>query len=134
MSTKTKTAKQPKKPSGIVWFEIPADNINRAKKFYTTLFGWKIDKFPGMMNVSHIDTAGADGSPNGGLIPRKHPEHRITNYVNVDSVAKFMDKVTKLGGKICLPKTAVPTMGYFAICSDTEGNAFGLWECNDQAK
>jgi len=37
-----------------------------------------------------------------------------------------MAKVKKLGGMVCVPKTAVPTMGYFAICRDTEGNEFDV--------
>jgi hypothetical protein len=43
-------------------------------------------------------------------------------------------KVEKLGGKICMPKTAVPQMGYFVICQDPEKNTFALWEKNDSAK
>lgn len=50
------------------------------------------------------------------MIARKHPGQPITNYVSVKSVAKSMAKAEKLGGKICMPKTAVPQMGYFAIC------------------
>ena len=49
----------------------------------------------------------------------------------VDEAAK---KVEKLGGKICKPKTAVPQMGYFAICTDTENNTFALWEMSATAK
>jgi predicted enzyme related to lactoylglutathione lyase len=52
----------------------------------------------------------------------------------VDSVAGFSKKIEKLGGKICMAKTAVPQMGYFAVCQDTEGNAFGLWESDANAK
>jgi predicted enzyme related to lactoylglutathione lyase len=33
-----------------------------------------------------------------------------------------------------MPKTAVPQMGYFAICEDTEGNTFGIWESDENAK
>jgi predicted enzyme related to lactoylglutathione lyase len=64
---------------------------------------------------------------------RKHPEQTITNYVNVPSVTRFMAMVEKLGGKVCVPKAAVPQMGYFAICQDTEGNTFALWERNEKA-
>ena len=120
--------------SNIVWFEIPADNIARAKKFYGTLFGWKIKKFPGMMDYWHIDTGGSDDTPDGGLMARKHPQQPITNYVNVPSVTRFMAKVEKLGGKICMAKTAVPQMGYFAICQDTENNTFAIWESDGNAK
>jgi len=42
-------------------------------------------------------------------------------------VDKFADKISKLGGKICMAKTAVPQMGYFAVCQDPDGNPFGLW-------
>jgi uncharacterized protein len=87
-----------------------------------------------MTDYWHIDTGGGDDTPDGGLMKRKHPEQPITNYVNVASVDEAATKVQKLGGKICKPKTAVPQMGYFAVCQDTEGNEFALWEKNDSAK
>jgi predicted enzyme related to lactoylglutathione lyase len=120
--------------ASIVWFDIPADDINRAKEFYGKLFGWKIKAFPGVQDYLHIDTGGADASPDGGLMARKDPEQRITAYVSVPSVAKAAAKIEKLGGKICMPKTAIPQMGYFAVCRDTEGNVFAVWERNDRAK
>ncbi|MGA3268442.1 MAG: VOC family protein [Verrucomicrobiota bacterium] len=133
MSTRKKAA------AGIVWFEIPADNPDRAKKFYGKLFGWKIGPIPGMtgpeaQNYLHINTGGADASPDGGIMSRMHPQQPITNYISVPSVANAAAKVKKLGGKICKEKTAVPQMGYFAVCQDTEGNIFALWERNEKAK
>ncbi len=123
-----------KNPIGsVVWFEIPADNVERAQKFYRALFGWKINKMPGM-EYWHIDTGGADASPDGGMMKRKNPGQPITNYVFVESVDKAAAKVQKLGGKICMGKTAVPAMGYFAVCQDTENNLFALWERNEKAK
>jgi predicted enzyme related to lactoylglutathione lyase len=115
-------------PASIIWFEIPADKPERAKKFYSALFGWKITPFPTMPDYQHIDTGGADASPDGGLMKRMHPGHTITQYILVPSVTKHMAKVKKLGGEICRPKTAVPGMGYFAICQDTEKNTFALWK------
>ena len=116
--------------ANIVWFEIPADNVERAKKFYGALFGWKIEKFPGaaVEDYWHIDTGGADNSPDGGLLKRMHPQQPITNYVLVPSVDEAAAKVEKLGGKIMKPKTEVPQMGCFVICRDTENNEFALWE------
>jgi uncharacterized protein len=116
-----------------VWFQIPADNVERARKFYSTLFGWKIKKVPGGMDYWHIDTGGADASPDGGMIARQSPQQAITNYVAVESVDKAATKVEKLGGEVCMGKTAVPQMGYFAICQDTENNVFALWERNEKA-
>ena len=134
MSTAKKSA-----AASIIWFEIPADNLARAKKFYGALFGWKIAPFPGMTSPEaqsylHIDTGGPDASPDGGMMKRMHPQQPITNYVSVPSVTRFMARVKKLGGRICVSRTAVPQMGYFAVCQDTEGNTFALWERNGKAK
>ena len=122
-----------KQDASIVWFEIPAENPERAKAFYGNLFGWKINPFPGNGDYWHVDTGGADDSPDGALKKRKHLQEPVVNYVSVDSVDKFADRIAKLGGKICMAKTAVPQMGYFAVCQDTEGNAFGLWESDPAA-
>ncbi len=122
-------------PASLVWFEIPADSIDRAKKFYGSLFGWTFNKLQAAVNdYWHIDTGGNDASPDGGLMPRMHPQQPITNYISVPSVSKAAAKVEKLGGTVCKPKTPVPGMGYFAICLDTEGNTFALWEMNERAK
>ena len=123
-----------KQNASIVWFEIPADNVERAKKFYGDLFGWKIERLPGTQEYWHIDTGGADETPDGALKKRKDAEEPVINYVNVNSVTDFAAKIEKLGGKICMPKTAVPQMGYFAVCQDTEGNSFGIWQSEANAK
>jgi predicted enzyme related to lactoylglutathione lyase len=125
---------QRKQAHSIVWFGIPADNTQRAKTFYGDLFGWKIERFPGPEEYWHIDTGGSDDTPDGGLKKREQPQEPVVNYVSVDSVAEFSKKIEKVGGKISMPKTAVPQMGYFAVCQDTEGNAFGLWESDANAK
>jgi hypothetical protein len=138
MSAETMT--QEKTTTGnIVWFDIPADNLDRAKKFYGSLFGWNIAQFPGMQGPDaqtylHIDTGGDDASPDGGLMVRKQPGQGITQYIRVSSVDESTAKVKRLGGKVCMAKTAVPQMGYFAVCQDTENNTFALWEPDSNAK
>ncbi|MGH8024246.1 MAG: VOC family protein [Limisphaerales bacterium] len=133
MSQNKKTA------ASIVWFEIPADQPERAKKFYASLFGWKIAPIPGMpapeaRDYLHIDTGGPDASPDGGIMRRMHPQQGITSFISVPSVARYAAKIQKLGGAICKEKTAVAGMGYFAICRDTEDNTFAIWEMNSKAK
>jgi len=133
--TKPKAAKAAAPvPASIVWFEVPADEVGRAKSFYNKLFGWKMNKMPGPMEYWHMDTGGADASPDGGVMKRQNPgQQGITNYIGVASVEKAAAKVEKLGGKICMPKQAVPNMGYFAICQDPEGNMFGVWQKDAKA-
>ena len=137
MATKRSTAARKKSQcaASIVWFEIPADNVERSKKFYGSLFGWTFARLPAAVSdYWHIDTGGKDATPDGAIMPRMHPEQSITNYVSVPSVRDAVTKVEKLGGRLCKSKTAVPGMGYFAICEDTEGNSFALWEMNERAK
>ena len=138
MSTRTKTKSKSGKNNGIsniVWFEIPADNVERARTFYGKLFGWKITQFPGAQKPYWIiDTGDDDQTRNGGMMERQHADHGITNYVAVPSVEQAAAKVEKLGGKICMEKTAVPQMGYFVVCNDTEKNTFALWEPDESAK
>ncbi len=116
----------------IVHFEIPADDVERARTFYSKLFGWEIKGIPGM-DYWMVTTEG-EKAVNGGMMKRQNPQQQIVNYIDVFSVDKYAAEVKKLGGKVIVPKTAVPKMGYFAICLDTENNAFGVWEVDMEAK
>ena len=120
-------------------FEIPADDVGRAKKFYGELFGWKIEKLTGPSPMEYwLITTGAEKGEmallGGGMMKREDPDQKITIYINVPSVDEYAEKVKKLGGQMVFPKTAVPGMGYFAVCLDQENNGFGLWENNPRAK
>jgi predicted enzyme related to lactoylglutathione lyase len=128
----------------IVHFEIPADDIERAKRFYTDLFGWKIEKWPGIegdsssnmeyLIISTTDDKGDKALVGGGLMKRQDPQQKITNFIDVTSIDEYSSKIEKLGGNVIVSKMAVPGMGYFAICRDTEKNNFGIWESNESAK
>jgi predicted enzyme related to lactoylglutathione lyase len=121
----------------IVHFDIAADDPERAKEFYTKLFGWKMETPPGPpMEYYLIETKTLEGVEGigGGLGKRETPEQRITNFIGVQSVDKYLAKVEKLGGKIVAPKMPVPGWGYLASCMDTENNLFGLWEEDENAE
>ena len=116
----------------IVHFEIPADDVERAKKFYTDLFGWEIKKAE-EMDYWMIMTSG-EKAVDGGLMKRQQPQQPITNYIDVPSIDEHAAKVEKLGGKVVVPKAAVPNYGYFVVCLDTENNVFALWQSDKSAK
>lgn len=117
----------------IVLFEVAADDVERAGKFYGELFGWKIEKVPGPMEYWMI-TPKDEKAVRGGMMPRKAPEQTITDYFIVPSVDEYVAKVQKLGGQVVVPKMPVPGVGYFAYCLDTEKNVFAIWETNPEAK
>lgn len=120
----------------IVHFDIAADDPERARKFYSELFDWKMEKPPGQMEYYLVKTTGLDGEegPGGGLGKRGAPEQTITNFIGVPSVDEYLTRVEELGGKIVSPKMTVPGWGYLATCMDTENNLFGLWEEDENAK
>lgn len=122
----------------IVHFEIPAKDMNRAKEFYNKLFGWKIEKFQGDTPVNEkymmVETSKEPSTLNGGILPKMQENHNITIYIGVSSVDEYAKKVEELGGRVTVPKMAVPKMGYFVCCLDTEGNPFAIWEEDKNAE
>lgn len=136
----------------IVHFEVPSDNLERTKRFYTELFGWKMEKMQGMgqreywtFSTSSSDRGGGGNNSNGGdgsgsgteqrtisggMMERQMPQEPIMVYIGVDSVTEYSNKVERLGGKVIKQKTEVPGYGWFAICTETENNGFALWEAN----
>lgn len=116
----------------IVHFEIPADDVERAKKFYAGLFGWQFSSPPGFQDYWTFMT-GDEDDPGGGMMVREAPEQGIVNYFHVESVADHVTKAQALGAKVIMPRSPVPTMGWFAQLVDTEGNIFALWESDESA-
>jgi uncharacterized protein len=118
-------------PNPIVHFEIPADDVARAKAFYEKVFGWSIKQFPmppGAPEYWGVTTRkqGQDGI-NGGLMKRNMPGQPFANYVSVPSIDEFVERVQSSGGAICMPKQEIgPGMGWFALFTDPEGNMVGL--------
>lgn len=117
-------------------FQIPIDNVERAKKFYNDVFGWEITSFP-ELNYHAAVTVPTDergqpttsGSINGGLVQRgTHGQEGISIVVTVESIDDYLKKIRSAGGKMTVPKTPVGNFGFFAQLSDTEGNILGLWQ------
>lgn len=126
----------------VVHFEIYGDDPEKLAGFYKDLFGWGFDSVPGMdyrfVKTVPTDANGmptAPGGINGGLTTRPMPEARFwLNYVDVQSVDTSLDRAQQLGATAIRGKTAVPGMGWFAIVSDPQGNPFGLWQTDSNAK
>lgn len=112
------------------WFEIPTADFERAIKFYEAAFqvtltredlGGKMAVFPG-----------DDASVHGALVePQPGYQPSATGpaiYLNAgDDLQHVLDRAVKAGGKVLLPKTALPPgLGFFAHLQDSEGNRVGL--------
>ena len=121
--------------SRVIHFELPADNPERAVEFYKKSFGWSFQKWAGPQEYWLVNT-GPDSQPgiNGGILRRQHPGASTCNTIGVASLEEAVTTVTKNGGKIGLPKMAIPGVGYLAYCQDTEGNVFGMLQPDQNAK
>jgi len=119
----------------VIHFEINVDNPERASKFYSDTFGWQFQKWGGPSEYWMVNT-GADSQPgiNGGMLKRPHPGAATVNTIGVASVDDSIAAVTKNGGKVVMAKTAIPTIGWFAYCTDTEGNTFGVMQPDANAR
>ncbi len=115
-------------------FEIPADDVERAIKFYKGVFDWPMQKLGNPQDPSKdywfFDTKDENGNKGigGGLMKRQAPEHAVTNYITVRSVDDYASKIEEAGGKVIMPKTEIPDMGFIIVFLDTENNMFGLYE------
>ena len=125
----------------IAYFEIPADDIERAKKFYMKVFGWDIQKYDmtGVPANYHSIMTGKPENvkgPNyemsqlnsGGMLKRMFPGQPIMNYVQVDSIDKTMEMIKKNGGKEMGQRMDIPNVGKIAFFNDSEGNVLALWQ------
>ncbi len=118
----------------VIHFELGADNPERAIKFYSKVFNWKIEKWAGPQGYWLI-TTGTDEQPgiNGAIMRRQDPAATTINSIDVPSVDDFAARIVKNGGKIIAPKMPIPGVGYFAYCQDTEGNTFGIMQADKSA-
>ncbi len=110
----------------VVHIEVPAGDTARAREFWSSLCGWSYQSWDGPMEYHMFE-----GEPGGGLYPAQDEARGIRVYFPTDDVRAEVARVRELGGEAEEPGS-VPGMGWYAICRDTEGNEFGLWQ-NDPA-
>ncbi|MDE1767980.1 MAG: VOC family protein [Candidatus Micrarchaeota archaeon] len=120
----------------VVHFEIPAEDISRAKKFYGGVFGWKTEDVKEMDYVI-VHTVAIDektrmpkepGAINGGMMKKTQHVKSPVITIGVDDIEKSIQKIEKAGGKILGEKQKVGDIGWSAYAKDSEGNVIGLWQ------
>jgi len=123
----------------VVHFEIPADDVERAKDFYGSIFGWDLQTMQmGEDEYTTVKTTAVDeqtqmptepGAINGGMMER---DPRISTApvitIGVDGIDDALKQIEDQGGSTVTPRTPIPGMGAFAYFKDPEGNVLGLWE------
>ncbi len=116
-------------PGQVVHLEIASDDTAKGREFWSSLFGWQFEAFPGPSeyHITRID------EKSGAAITNMEPGKRGTRvYFDVDDINAGAARVQELGGEAGDPMP-VPNMGWFAVCKDAEGNEFGLWQTDPAA-
>jgi predicted enzyme related to lactoylglutathione lyase len=119
--------------NAISWFEIPSTDLNRAQKFYETIFNLKLNPLD-LQNIKMRmfpleDMMGVGGAivDSGGFHKPSATDGPLVYLNGNPDVQKILDRVEAAGGKIMVPKTEIsPEYGYMAVIIDTEGNRIGL--------
>ncbi len=121
-----------------MYFEIQADDIRRAIAFYSTVLGWHFAEAKGLpIEYWRIEAEGV----RGGLLSRPAPRPPSRSGTNafvcsfqVEDFDAVEGKILASGGMVALPKFAVPGRCWQGYFIDTEGNTFGIFEVDENAK
>ncbi len=119
----------------VVHFEVPAEDMERAKEFYTKVFGWKIDRVPNMdyhmVSTVETDEKGmpkTSGAINGGMMMKHDDTPSPVIVIKVADIEESLKKVKASGGKVVMETQRVGDMGLYARFLDPEGNIMGVWQ------
>ncbi|MBM3256734.1 MAG: VOC family protein [Candidatus Liptonbacteria bacterium] len=130
----------------VVHFEIQADDVSRAKKFYGDVFDWEFTDWSKVAGSEYwgIMTAPKESKElgiNGGLLKRPCPAPALEQGTNayactvqVENFDEIAKKIEQAGGKVAMPKFALGGMAWQGYFIDTEGNTFGIHQPDPNAK
>ncbi len=128
----------------LIHFEIHVDDMDRAKQFYGEVFGWTFQdwsEYAGMPYFGAVTGEDKELGINGALMQRQGPAPEQGQPLNgfactigVEDYDSIEAKILGNGGKVALPKYALPGMAWQGYYIDTEGNIFGIHQADEHAK
>ena len=111
---------------GICHVEIPCRDFEKTGKFYSAVFGWKVETAPGMDYAMFQTPEGVGGGFSKQAKITAEPGVFI--YIEVEDIKAALVKIEENGGRKITGRTQIsPEFGYFGVFEDVEGNAIGLW-------
>lgn len=110
----------------ITHIDIPVDDMERAKAFYSRLFGWEISEVPGFEGYPMWQAPNRISG--GGLAPRSAEFTQPRSYVEVDSIDETIAAARDAGATVLMEKDPIDATSWWAVISDPDGNSIGLYE------
>jgi hypothetical protein len=128
----------------LIHFEIHASDVERAKTFYGEVFGWTFEDWSEYAGTPYFGVVTGDADEpgiNGAIMQRRgpapEPGQALNSYVctiNVEDYDTAEARILNHGGKVALPKYALPGMAWQGYYIDTEGNIFGIHQPDVNAR
>jgi len=115
-------------------FELVTNNFEKTADFYTSVFGWQVQKWEGPVDYWLV-TTGDTSTPgiNGGLLPAGGPFTGTVNTIEVDDIDAAIAKVKAHGGEMVFEKDSIPGVGFQAYFKDNAGIIVGLHQADPKA-
>jgi uncharacterized protein len=103
-------------------FEIPADDVDGLKSFYSSLYGWDFQEgqTQGYFMIKNVGISGA-------LAQKVSPQQVSTQFVNVESLEDYITKAKQLGARVVKDRQEISD-GYYAVLEDPQRNTIGIWQ------
>lgn len=123
----------------VVHFELPVDNLDKARDFYGKIFGWKLQDWPMPDGSTYVGVHTTPineetrqpikpGAINGGIMEKNAKVSAPVFAIHVQSIDERIKQVEAAGGSVVMPKVDMMGMGYYCYFKDPAGNVVGLWE------
>ncbi len=110
----------------ITHIDIPVSDMDRAKDFYSALFGWQIAEAPGFEGYPMWQAPNKISG--GGLAPRSDGFTQPRSYVEVDSIDDTLATAKEHGATVLMEKQPISETSWWAVLRDPDGNSVGLYE------
>ncbi len=122
----------------VIHFEVPVDNVERAEKFFSKTFGWKLEQQNGPWGkyLAVITGDASEAGINGAFYKREDESAenaRVINVLDIDDIDKHVKKIKEHGGEILYDKMVVKGVGYLAYFRDPGGNLLGMMQHDSTA-
>jgi predicted enzyme related to lactoylglutathione lyase len=118
----------------VVHFEIPSENFEKAKSFYSNVFGWKFKQWGDM--PYHMTESGPKEHPGieGALTTKAGNNQNVVNTLGVENIDNTMKDIKANGGQLITEKMPIPTIGWLVYFKDPDGNVHGAMQNDPSAK
>ncbi|MEY3212658.1 MAG: hypothetical protein RIT28_3139 [Pseudomonadota bacterium] len=109
------------------WAQLMTRDVEAAQRFYSTIFGWKVEMYQGMVTLSRGDGGCGSIMAMPAHVPAEVPAY-WENYVAVDNLQASYERALALGATSLVTPTSIPNTGDFALVATTDGATIALWK------